>query len=132
VKICTCGLFASDALEKVPQWQFAEVCEADNTDLSNVFQICSSNAFGLASPLVSPKPSGLSAVTAMQNESASFLESVQGNRTLCWRSRKLGPVHTPEHPLMKLESAKIFLPLQVFVTQIPKSDSKKILQKIPA
>ena len=29
----------------------------DNTDLSNVFQICSSAAFGLASPLVSRKPS---------------------------------------------------------------------------
>ena len=58
---------------------------------------------------MSPKPSGLSAVAAMPNESASFLESVRGNRTLCWRSRKLGPVHTPEHPLMKSESREDFL-----------------------
>ena len=36
-----------------------KVCEADNADLSNLFQICSSNAFGLASPPVSLKPSGL-------------------------------------------------------------------------
>ena len=48
---------ASMLLEEFLKWQCAEVCEAANTDLSNVFQICSSNAFGLASPLVSRKPS---------------------------------------------------------------------------
>jgi hypothetical protein len=48
---------ASVLLKKFLRWQFAEVCEAANTDLSNVFQICSSNAFGLASLPVSLKPS---------------------------------------------------------------------------
>jgi hypothetical protein len=43
-------------LEEFHRWQFAEVCEAANTDLGNVFQICSSNAFALASPPVSLKP----------------------------------------------------------------------------
>jgi hypothetical protein len=44
-------------LEKVPQMAMCRVCEAANTDLVNVFQICSSTAFSLASPLVSLNPS---------------------------------------------------------------------------
>jgi len=36
------GLSASIRWKKFLRWQFAEVCEADNTGLSNVFQICSS------------------------------------------------------------------------------------------
>jgi hypothetical protein len=36
-----------------------KVWEAGNTDLIGLFQICSSTAFGLASPPVSLKPSGL-------------------------------------------------------------------------
>jgi hypothetical protein len=44
-------------LEEFLGWQVAEVCEAADTDLINVFQICSSAAFGLASTLVSPYPS---------------------------------------------------------------------------
>ena len=43
-------------VEEFLRWRciWKGVCEAANTDLSNVFQICSSSAFGLGSPLVSP------------------------------------------------------------------------------
>ena len=49
------------------------VWEAGNTDLNNVFQICSSNAFGLASPLVSPKPFGHSTIAANATAQADSL-----------------------------------------------------------
>src|SRR5262249_53196560 len=55
---------------------FAEVCEV-NTDLSNVFQICSSNAFGLASSPVSLKPSRPRPLPVARNESRAFAESLR-------------------------------------------------------
>jgi hypothetical protein len=33
------GVVCVDALEKVPQWQFAKVCETANTDLSNILDL---------------------------------------------------------------------------------------------
>ena len=80
------GLSASMLVKEFLRWQFAEVCEADNTDLSNVFQICSSNAFGLASPPVSLKPSGLQPLPGARNESTGFAESLRAVE--CVRGRK--------------------------------------------
>jgi hypothetical protein len=110
------GLSASIPGKKFLRWQFAEICEADNTDFINLFQICSSNAFGLASPLVSLKPSGPQPFPAAQNESTAFSESLRAVEPICRRSRKLGPVRTAGHPLIKPESrVKNFLPLSRLV-----------------
>ena len=53
-------------------------CEAANTDLSDVFQICSSSAFGLASPPVSLKPSRPRPLPEARNESTAISESLHG------------------------------------------------------
>ena len=67
-----------------------------------------------------------------KTESTAFSESLRGGRAHLL-GRKLGPVHTPEHPLIKPQSrAKIFLPLLgAFLTQIPKLDSKKFYKRVP-
>ena len=51
--------------------------EAANTDLRNVFQICSSTAFGLASPPVSLKLSRPRPLPGARNESTAFAESLR-------------------------------------------------------
>src|SRR6516162_3209710 len=60
--------------------------EAANTDLSNVFEICSSNAFGLGSPPVSLKPSPARPLPGARNESTAFAESLRAVE--CVRDRK--------------------------------------------
>jgi len=82
------GLSASMRGKKFLRWQFAEVCEAANTDLSSVFQICSSNAFGLASQPVSLKPSRPRPLPGARNESRAFAESLPGVE--CVLGKKLG------------------------------------------
>jgi hypothetical protein len=53
--------------------------EAANTDLRNLFQICSSNAFGLASPPMSLKPSRpRDPLPGARNESTAISESLHG------------------------------------------------------
>ena len=96
------GLSASMRWKKFLRWQFAEVCEAANTNLGNVFQICSSNAFGLASPPVSLKPSGLQPLPGARNESTGFLESLRAVQRDWLVISKLGPVPDPAiRPIMQ-------------------------------
>jgi hypothetical protein len=64
--------------KKFLRWRCAKVWEVGNTGLINVLQICSSNAFGLASPPVSLKPSRPQPLPGTQNESTSFSESLRG------------------------------------------------------
>ena len=73
------GLAASILLEKFLWWQFAEVCEVANTDLSDVFQFCSRTAFSLASPPMSLKPSPVSQpLPAVRNESTRDSQASAG------------------------------------------------------
>src|SRR5215469_7346990 len=51
--------------------------EAANANLSNVFQICSSAAFGLPNPPVSLKPSRSRPLPVARNESTAFAESLR-------------------------------------------------------
>ena len=88
--------------KKFLRWQFAEVCEAAKTDLRNVFQICSSNAFGLASPLVSRKPSRPQPSPTAQNESTAFAESLRAVEHV--RGRK--QLHDRPAPLSNSLSAR--------------------------
>src|SRR6516225_3191784 len=68
----------------------------------------------------------------MQNESTGFSESLRGGRARLAALSKLGPVHTPEHPLIKPQSrAKIFLPSRGFRDSNSKPDSKKFYKRIP-
>jgi len=68
-----------------------KVCEADNADLSNLFQICSSNAFGLASPPVSLKPSGLDHCRERKtNPRASLSHCVRSRASRAEKSPRLG------------------------------------------
>jgi hypothetical protein len=84
-----------------------KVWEAANTDLSNVFHICSSTAFGLASPLVSPgsiRPRPCR--QRKTNPKPSLSHSKAGDprsrgRALCPAITKLGPVDTAGGPLIK-------------------------------
>jgi hypothetical protein len=76
-------------LEEFHRWQFAEVCEAANTDLGNVFQICSSNAFALASPPVSLKPPRLDPLLGARNESTAFAESLRAVECVSGRKKAL-------------------------------------------
>jgi hypothetical protein len=68
---------------------FAEVCEAANTDLSNVFQICSRTAFGLAGPPVSLKPSRLGPLPGARNDSTAFAESLRAVECVPGRKKAL-------------------------------------------
>jgi hypothetical protein len=81
------GWSASMRWKKFLRWQFAEVCEAANTDLSNVFQICSSNAFGLGSPPVSLKLSRPRPLPGARNESTAFAESLRAVECLPGRKK---------------------------------------------
>jgi hypothetical protein len=66
------------------------VWEAGNTELSNAFQICSSNAFGFASPLVNPSSSGLSDIAGQHKTNP------QPSLSHCARSSD-SPACVPEH-----------------------------------
>ena len=70
-------LSASMLVEEFLDGNVPKVGETGNTDLVNVFQICSSNAFGLASPPVSLKPSRPRPLPGARNESTAFAESLR-------------------------------------------------------
>ena len=61
-----------------PDGNVPKVWEAGNTDLIGLFQICSSTAFGLASPPVSLKPSRPRPLPEARNESTAISESLHG------------------------------------------------------
>jgi hypothetical protein len=66
---------------------------------------------------------------ALQNELASFLESLSAVERICRRSQKLGPVRTAGSRYWIVGGAMISLPLQAFLTQIPNSVHKKFCKR---
>jgi hypothetical protein len=68
---------------------------------------------------------------ALQNELASFLESLSVVERICRRSRKLGPVRTAGSRYWIVGGAMISLPLQAFLTQIQIQFTKNSAKEIP-
>jgi hypothetical protein len=65
-------------LEKVPQMAICQSMRSRQHRSQHLFQICSSTAFGLASPPVSLKPSRPQPLQGAQNESTAISESLRG------------------------------------------------------
>ena len=95
--------------------------------VSRLFSVAPGHRSPLASPIsIWPRP-----CRQRKTNPRPSLSHWRG-RALCRRSRELGPVHTPEHPLIKPEShAKIFpFPSSPFLTIPKKSESENFRTKI--
>jgi hypothetical protein len=106
-------------------------------DLGELFVKCSSTAFGLASPPVSPGSIQARHCRQRKTNPAPSLSPCEAcdprspRRAICPAITKLGPVDTAGHPLMNVDVAENFFLFPGFRDSIPKNHSQKNCSKNP-